>query len=229
MLIPSLFWCSLFTSITNNTGSCSVEVTITETSDIYAHFDGIVGISSVNSNVVNVEIVAPIYAPLLDGSESKYQITGSTTIANGEMYGGSAYLTTAWDNTENWKLTYQQLAESSGCGVYLKLPNSTRRDYDEILIAQQVQNEGIVPYIYTGSIVTTEDRQTFKQFNQFNKWYNVTITKTSNNTCTISISNGETTLSNTYTSNILSSSQLCIGVDTWSGISHIKNIKVVEL
>lgn len=128
------------------------------------------------SDICTVTTSRVIYQPALDGTESKYQLNGSTTIANGEMYDSSSYLTAGWDNTGNWELTCKFKPTGSGCEIVLKLPNTTSRDKDNLLL--QRETSGMELFIYTGTSITSEDRSTFSSFTSTNVWYDVTITKT---------------------------------------------------
>lgn len=218
MLITSLFWCSLFTSITNNTGSCSVEVTITETSDIYAHFDGITGISAINSNVVNVEIVAPIYAPLLDGSETLYNLNSprSVTISNGEYVGYNQYIK-GWGNSTDWELECDVLITNSDkCGVIICKDDATRYDATEISIRSnyiQVKTNNVI--VLTKELSLND-----------NTYYHCIVTKVGT---TITIHLGDEVLTGTW-NELTNITGFGIGGYSWNNANtKIKNIVVYEI
>lgn len=213
---------SLSTGITNSTGVAEVTVSnITSDTTFTCSYSNV-------SDTCIVTVSRVIYQPALDGTESKYQLTGSTTIANGEMYGGSSYLTAGWNNTGNWELTCKFKPTGAGCGIVLVLPNTTSRDKDNLLLQRGTSKMEL--FIHTGTSTTSEDRTTFSSFSSTNVWYDVTITKTSSTSLTVAVSNGSTTETNSYSWSNLSSTLMCIGLDKWStGTSYIKDIKVEAL
>jgi hypothetical protein len=213
---------SSYSCITNSSGVGSVTVTdISAETTFTCSYQGV-------SDTCTVTTSSVIYQPALDGTESKYQLTGSTTIANGEMYGGSSYLTAGWDNTGNWELTCKFKPTGAGCGIVLILPNTTSRDKDNLLLQRGTSSMEL--FIHAGTSTTSEDRTTFSSFSSTNVWYDVTITKTSSTSLTVAVSYNNTTKTNNYSWSKLSSTTMCVGLDKWStGNSYIKDIKVEAL
>ncbi len=82
---------SLSTSITNNVGVATSEVTITENSNLYARFDGISSIPNVNSNVVNVTVESYLFYD--DCTTDK-----SSLYHNNSIDGGTISLTYSTDH-----------------------------------------------------------------------------------------------------------------------------------
>ena len=79
-----------------------------------------------------------IYAPALDGTEtwksinSSYQPTYSTDSGVNKVCSACGYLLDGWDNTGNWKLTFEYYHTASGTIVYsgalITFPTITARD-----------------------------------------------------------------------------------------------------
>ena len=213
---------SSYSCITNSSGVGTVTV-----SNVSSETTFTASYQSVTDSCI-VTVSSVIYQPALDGTESKYQLIGSTTIANGEMYGGSSYLTAGWDNTGNWELTCKFKPTGAGCGIVLVLPNTTSRDKDNLLL--QRGQSSMELFIHTGTSTTSEDRTTFSSFSSTNVWYDVTITKTGSTSLTVAVSYNNTTKTNNYSWSKLSSTTMCVGLDKWgSGNSYIKDIKVEGL
>lgn len=158
-----------------------------------------------------------LFAPSLTGTESKYQIQGTTTISNGEMSGGSGYLTTAWDNTQNWKVSFDMKIHNATGGIILIKPSETSRDTNELMIL----GSRIYQYVNGSSSYVTNSANLSND-----TWYSVEITK---NGSQASVKIGSTT--DTISWSLLNTlSTMCIGVDSWStGSSYVKNIKVKPL
>ena len=162
-----------------------------------------------------------IYQPSLDGTESKYQIQGTTTISNGVMSGGSGYLATGWDNSIDWELTFElRFDTQNDCGVLI-IPNTvTSRDYNEVMILPPQQTSlwvryqnGAGQFNYTSRTITTDT------------WYQVTVTFIDND-LRLQMFGTDTTVSASYLRNF---ANMSIGVDSWGGSASIRNIVVTDL
>ena len=182
-----------------STGAGDVTITVTD------------GISLTKTFVVHDYL----FVPKLDGTDSKYQIIGTTTISNGEMSGGSGYLSTAWNNSNDWVLTCDFKFDNNNCALLLIKPNETSRDKNEIM----VRNTNC--YSYVNGVSSTIGSLSLSA----NNYYNVEITKQSS-TITIKVNNQTITTSWTLASTLES---MCIGVDTWANTATIKNIIVKPL
>ena len=158
-----------------------------------------------------------LYVPKLDGSETIHQISGTTTISDGEMSGGSGYIG-AFDNTGNWEITMQCKWGSDSCGIWLIKPTETSRDSNDVLLLKNT--------IYRHANGGGEGSTTgFSNQCSPNTWYTVKYTKNGNN-LTITRNNE----SKTVTWSLLNTlSTLSIGVDAWGGTSSIKDIVVKPL
>ena len=156
----------------------------------------------------------------LDGTESKYQISGTTSFSNGVMSGGCSYLQVPIDNTHDFELEFEVARTNGGCGVLIVPSGTTRRDYTELQIIHNIlcwtngSNRGS---IYDGILPTTN----------YGTWYKVyikkqgstySVSKDGENYTTLNLCNWAKTTSNWY-----------IGLDTWSGASSLRNIYVKPL
>ena len=161
-----------------------------------------------------------LFAPTLDSSTSFYQISGSTSISNGEMSGGSARLLSAWDNTVDWELTFQAKKSGSNCGVWIIDSSDTSRDTDCVKLVQLS-----TPYAY----VNGSDTHNYGDLGALsnNTYYSYTITK-QNGVLKIKREGSSTEL--TVNWSLLSSlTSMAIGVDTWGHTATIKDIVVKPL
>ena len=159
-----------------------------------------------------------IYQPSLDGTESKYQIQGTTTISNGVMSGGSGYLSTGWDNSIDWKLTFElRFDTQNDCGVLI-IPNTvTSRDYNEVMILPPQQTSLWVRYQNGGSQFNSTSRTITTD-----TWYEVTVTFIDDD-LRLQMFGTDTTVSASYLRNF---ANMALGVDSWGGSASIRNIKV---
>ena len=72
-----------------------------------------------------------LQVPTLNG-DNIYQISGTTTVSNGEMGGGSAYLSLGFDNTGDWELTCKVKFSGSNCCLAVFPHGETSRDNNEL-------------------------------------------------------------------------------------------------
>ena len=72
-----------------------------------------------------------LQVPSLNG-DNIYQISGTTTVSNGEMGGGSAYLSLGFDNTGDWELTCKVKFSGSNCCLAVFPDGETSRDSNEL-------------------------------------------------------------------------------------------------
>ena len=210
-------------SITNSTGAVSFNYTPTEDGELNVKlsYAGNDEYSTSVSGVVTVTVVNPVlYQPALDGTESFTQVSGTTTIANGEMYGGEAFLNNGWDNSSDWKLTFQYKAQY-GTGMWIAPLGQNRVDYNGLQLKNYNDNEISV-------LVNGKNNKYSVDANAYpnDTYVPVTIVKNSS-TFTITINN----YTYTVTWDNSSYSNLCIGVDSWEEgySSYVKDIKVVRL
>ena len=155
-----------------------------------------------------------LFVPKLDGTESISQIQGSTTVSDGVMGGGSAFLTNGFDNANNWVLEADVYIDYQS-GIWITPTDATARDTNQFLIV----GSQIYPYVngqYTLSSSFTSIHR---------RWTTITVTKNGNTL--IFKANNETVSVNW--SIATSASELSVGVDAWGGSSSIKNIVVKPL
>lgn len=131
------------------------------------------------------------------------------------MSGGSGYLSTAWDNSNDWVMTCDFKFNGNNCGLLLIKPNETSRDKNEILI----RNTNC--YSYVNGVSSNIGSLSLSA----NNYYNVEITK-QGSTITIKVNNQTITTSWTLASTL---ENMCIGVDTFGATATIKNIVVKPL
>ena len=206
---------SLYSGITNSNGVASVTVSgLSATATFTASYSNV-------SDTCIVNVSTHLFAPALDGTDPFYQITGTTTIANGEMSGGAGYLTTGWDNTVDWKLTFDgKVTKNDGEAFTLHIPNTTQRDKNCIKIMCPTYNS-VYYYNNNGS---GSSNGSFPSYST-NTWYTFIVRKTGT-TMTITVNNNT---SNSISYNLSSASIVCLGVDTWGGSASIKNVTVDPL
>lgn len=212
---------SLGSGITNSLGVVTCDVVLTETTTIYCSFVGTSDYQACISDTITITIETPLYAPLLDGTEAKTQIGGTTTVSEGIMSGGASYLTDGWSNTGNWKLTFKgQFHTNDGNALCIWKKGETQRDKNYLQIISPYHHT--IACITNGTSVTTNIPQL-----SLNTWYDVTITKTSSTELTVEINNQTY---NVVWNGLSNYSNVCIGLDTWSnGSASIKNIIVEAL
>ena len=210
-------------SITNSTGAVSFNYTPTEDGELNVKlsYAGNDEYSTSVSGVVTVTVVnSVLYQPALDGTESFTQVSGTTTIANGEMYGGVAFLNNGWDNSSDWKLTFQYKAQY-GTSMWIAPLGQNRVDYNGLQLKNYNDNEISV-------LVNGKNNKYSVDANAYpnDTYVPVTIVKNSS-TFTITINN----YTYTVTWDNSSYSNLCIGVHSWEKghSSYVKDIKVVRL
>ena len=212
--------------VTGNNGIANVTYTCSGVGDkniqaIYQSSDSIL-VSS--SSTMSITVVNPVvlYQPALDGTESFTKVSnfGTTTIANGEMYGGVAFLNNGWDNSSDWKLTFQYKAQY-GTSMWIAPLGQNQVDYNGLQLQKFDDNEISV-------FVNGRDNNYSVDANAYpnDTYVPVTIVKNSS-TFTITINN----YTYTVTWDNSSYSNLCIGVDSWKKgySSYVKDIKVVRL
>ena len=158
-----------------------------------------------------------IYQPSLDGTETLYQIGGTTTVANGEMSGGTCYLTTGWDNTIDWELTFEAyFVENDGEGIQLSFGNPTQSDYNCLRFLCPAYNR-----IQTNKPSTVYNDGSLNSVTR-SAWLSFTVKRT-DDTLTVTIGNNTET---THTYRFSEYSTVCIGTNSWGGTAKIRNIVV---
>ena len=206
----SFLFFSLYSGITDSSGVAEVTVSVSATTTFTCSYSNV-------TDTCNVIPTSHLYAPLLDGTEQKQQLDGTTTISNGVMSGGAAYLTGGWDNTIDWELTAEVYFNSNdGMAFCLYAPTDTTRDNNVLKMMGRSygkaysylngssQQSGTISGIVTGS------------------WMTVTMTRVGNN---ISIKIGNNTAT-TFTYRYTSFTSICVGVDTWGKSTSVRNIVV---
>ena len=158
-----------------------------------------------------------LWVPKLDGTETIHQVQGTTTISNGEMYGGSGYIG-AFENTGNWELSFKAKWSNGSCGIWLIKSDETSRDKNDILmlygsIYGHVNGSGSSIGAFSPSLST-------------NTYHNIIITK---NGSTLSIKADARSSFNVNWSLASTLSTLSVGVDAWGGTATIKDIVVKPL
>lgn len=214
MIIKFFFSTSLFSGITNTDGIAQVTVT---------NVSGTVTFTGSYSNVsaqCTVTGQAHLYAPKLDGTETLYQINGTTTVSNGEMSDGTCYLTQGWDNTIDWELTFEAYFDSrDGESIQLSFGNPTRADYNCIRFLCPAYNR-----IQTNKPSTVYNDGSLNSVTQ-STWLSFNV-KRVRNTMTVKIGNNNAT---THTYRFSEYDTVCIGTNTWGGIAKLRNIIVDAL
>ena len=203
---------SLYTGITDSTGVAEVTVT---------GISGTVTFTCTYSNVSDtctVTTSSVIYQPALDGTETKKQISGTTTISNGVMTCGASYLTPGWDNTGNWKLTFEAKLTNDQSAVAIYNPNDTQRDKNQIKITGNY-HKNITSYT-NGSSESSKTTSV-----PVDTWFAIECVK-NGNSLTATWNNNSYTITWTQLTTL---SKVCIGLDTWGQCASIRNIKVEAL
>ena len=203
---------SLYTGITNSLGIASVTVSnISSETTFTASYQGASATCTVTGSSV-------IYQPALDGTETKKQITGTTTISNGVMTCGASYLTLGWDNSINWKLTFEAKITNDGSAVSIYNPNDTQRDNNQIKITGNY-HKNITSYT-NGSAESSKTTSV-----PIDTWFAIECVK-NGNSLTATWNNNSYTITWTQLTTL---SKVCIGVDTWGKCASMRNIKVESL
>lgn len=165
----------------------------------------------------------------LDGTETKTQISGSTSISNGIMSGGASYITSSKiDNSRDWEITLDAKFSGNGCGVWLIKSGTTVRDKNRL--------------IFVNNARTSNNRSAFllDEDGQSQKYTQLDIRYPNYNTYTSCLFKKQgdiysITLDDTYTMTLSTPTfattcpELCIGVDSWGATCSIKNIKIKYL
>ena len=213
------------TGTTNTDGIANVSYLGKGTGDIN------IQASTNNSIILSKTYVIEDYAwiPKLDGTETKRQISGSTSINNGIMSGGSSYITSfSIDNSKDWEITLDAKFSGNGCGVVIVKSGTTVRDKNSLLLVNNkstsdnhsgwlIKEDG-VPTKNTGLNIRYPAYNTYASclFKKQGEEYSVTLDKTY-------------TMTHTAPSFAATCPELCIGVDTWGATCSLKNIKVKYL
>lgn len=205
---------SLYTGITNNDGVAQVTVN---------NVSGTVTFTASYSNVsaqCTVTAQTHLYAPALDGTETLYQINGTTTVSNGEMSGGTCYLTTGWDNTIDWELSFEAyFVGTCGQSIQLSFGNPTRADYNCIRFLCSNYNR-----VQTNKPSTTYNDLSLNSVSQ-NTWLSFNV-KRESDTMTVKIGDNTETTHNYRFSEY---STVCIGTNSWGEGVKLRNIIVDAL
>lgn len=160
-----------------------------------------------------------LYQPLLDGTEAITQISDTTTVSDGIMSGGCGYLTDGWNNSGDWKLSFECKFNSVDCSaIFILPPTSDKRDYTELQITSQYHHK--IASMVKGTSTTTDYATGLVQTDT---WIPVTVTKKDKN-YTWNINGTDYTVTWNYDTD-----KICIGVDTWGSIAYLRDIKVVRL
>lgn len=160
-----------------------------------------------------------LYVPKLNGTESIYQISGTTTISNGEMSGGSSFLTAGFDNTGDWELTGKVKFSGNNCSFMLIPPTETSRDNNEMGLSAFTTktfwyNSGTYGELYNlGRHLSP------------NIYYDFKIKK-ENNALTTLIDGITRTGFNWFS---ISSQRLCIGIGGWASTGNVCTIKEIVI
>jgi hypothetical protein len=136
------------------------------------------------------------------------------------MYGGATFLNNGWDNSSDWKLTFQYKAQY-GTSMWIAPLDQNIVDYNGLQLKNYNDNEISV-------LVNGKNNKYSVDANAYpnDTYVPVTIVKNSS-TFTITINN----YTYTVTWDNSSYSNLCIGVYSWEKgySSYVKDIKVVRL
>ena len=156
----------------------------------------------------------------MDGTETIYQINGTTTVANGEMSGGTCYLTTGWDNTIDCELSFEAyFGGACGQSIQLSFGNPTKADYNCLRFLCASYNR-----IQTNKPSTTYSDGSLNSVTQ-STWLSFNVKRTSD-TLTVTIGNNTATTHNYRFSEY---STVCIGTNSWGENVKLRNIIVDAL
>lgn len=220
-----MFFSSFFSGLTNSNGVATVTVTnIAVETTFTCSYNNV-------SDTATVTVSNIIYQPVLDGTETWYKINSSYTPTYSTVGGvnqvcdACGYLSDGWDNTINWKLTFEYYYNYNrwgDSGALVTFNNVTARDRNSL----QFWGEFLYSHQGTGS-TTVVNSQSVLVSEQWNK---VEITKNGSN-LTIVINDTNTyTVTNTDFSNS-SRTRAVIGLDNTGSTNNscIRNIKVEAL
>ena len=198
------------TDVTDRNGVASVTYYSKGTGDLY------IKCSCNNIGSSSVTIHDYLQVPKFDGTETIYQINGTTSHSNGEMGGGTGYLSNGFDNTGLWELTAKIQFSGVNCAWCLFPYGATSRDADELDV---LGFNSSITWFNSG----TNNHQNVSSLS-YNNYYDLTITKTSASSITVSIGSNTVTISNW---NALSSSTLHIGLGEWGYSENVCTMKDV--
>ena len=172
------------------------------------------------SDTCTVTAQTHLYAPALDGTETIYQINRTTTVANGEMSGGTCYLTQGWDNTIDWELSFEAyFAARDGESIQLSFGNPTQADYNCIRFLCPAYNR-----IQTNKPSTVYNDGSLNSVTQ-STWLSFNV-KRVGSTMTVKIGNNTATTHNYRFSEY---DTVCIGTNSWGDVAKLRNIIVDAL
>ena len=205
---------SVYNGITNSNGIAQVTVN---------NVSGTVTFTGSYSNVstqCTVTAQTHLYAPQLDGTETIYQINGTTTVADGVMSGGTCYLTTGWDNTIDWELSFEAYyVDRDGESIQLSFGNPTQADYNCIRFLCPAYNR-----IQTNKPSTVYNDGSLNKVTQ-STWLSFNVKRVGNN-MTVKIGNNNAT---THTYRFSEFERVCIGTNSWGNVAKLRNIIVDAL
>ena len=136
------------------------------------------------------------------------------------LTGQSGYLSNGWDNTSDWQLDYDFKIDGNAGGVFiLTTPDHFIRDTDGNTVQIETYTNTISYYI--GSSYRRFSGQQISA----NTWYHLTCIKEGTQ-LTITCNGVTTTFDFSPLSNY---NMISTGVDGWSSVANLKNIKVKSL
>ena len=201
------------TATTGSDGVASATISFNDSTTLMASYNNI-------TDTAEITVPAHLYAPKLDGTEPLYQISGTTTVSNGEMSGGTCYLTQGWDNTIDWELNFEAYFDSrDGESIQLSFGNPTRADYNCIRFLCPAYNS-----IQTNKPSTTYNEGFLNSVTQ-STWLSFNV-KRVGNTMTVKIGNNNATTHNYRFSEY---DTVCIGTNSWGNVAKLRNITVDAL
>ena len=204
---------STVTATTDSNGVATATVTFSASGTLTATYSNV-------SDTATVTVQTHLYAPALDGTETIYQINGTTTVSNGEMSGGTCYLTTGWDNTIDWELSFEAYyVDRDGESIQLSFGNPTKADYNCIRFLPPSYNR-----IQTNKPSTVYNDGSLNSVTQ-STWLSFNV-KRVGNTMTVKIGNNNAT---THTYRFSEFERVCIGTNSWGGVAKLRNIIVDAL
>ena len=212
----------LGSSVTNSSGLANVSYLVQDTNALNIR---------ANYGMILSETYIQCYTKIwkLDGTETKTQITGTTTIKDGIMKGGSAYLTDyIIDNSKNWEITLDASFGGSGSAFVIVKQGTKARDENRIMYAWQSNTSQIYStlLIHADDMTMARDALSDRQPSSTNTYAHFIIKK-EGNIYSISVNNYLLSASAPDFASICPN--LCIGVDTWGSSCSLKNIKIKYL
>lgn len=215
---------SVYSGITNSNGVATVTVT-----NIAVETTFTCSYNNVSDTATVTVGPSYIYAPTLDGTETWYKINSSYTPTYSTVSGvnqvcdACGYLSDGWDNTINWKLTFEYKYSSGTVsqGALVTFNNVTARDRNSL----QFWGHVLINHQGTGGSELFSSQTVCPP----NTWNTVEITK-NGSSLTIVVNDNTYTCTNTDFSNS-SRTRAVIGLDkTGTQITAcIRNIKVEAL